>query len=298
MGEKEKEDDKEKEKEDEKEKEKEEDKDHKLDPEKFKLELVGGSGKHEGIIFVKHPDMKETNVGHTICNDKFSHQSAMAVCRHLGYKFGKFRGPYMYLERNIEDNSKFSFANFHCKENAEKPAEKSSSAESLFKDCKMEKYTPSGVPCFNGDQAAVSCSNEVFEHKVEASHRVRFMGNGKQMRVRSVVKMEAKKFGQPVGMADAIKPVLVNVKSDGKVEMIADRMFFKKRRRAFIRTIKKDINFKSVDEAKKNTCLAGIIKLRHSDGVFESKIDPKCGVGAEKAKAAIEQWAKEMHKKE
>merc|ERR1712072_715442 len=78
-------------------------------------------------------------------------------------------------------------------------------------------------------------------------------GNGKQMRVRSVVKMEAKKFGQPVWMADAIKPVLVNVKSDGKVEMIADRMFFKKRKMTKKRKTTKKRKKKMTKKRKRKT---------------------------------------------
>lgn len=214
----------------------------------------------------------------------------MAVCRQLGYKYGKLRGPGVYLDRDTLRNSKFSFTNLECKDNA----------TNVFHDCKLEKYNAAGAaPCFNGDQAAVSCSNEIFEFKFESSHHAKYLRNNQLMKVRSLCKITARKYGQPIWPAVDFKAGVVNVKSDGKVEVLVDHMKYKSRRGFFVRTFRKEINFESEEDAKKNTCLAVVVYLNHTPGVFKTQIDSShCGAGAEKAEGAIKQWAKEQSNKE
>jgi len=283
--------DKDKDKDKDKDQDKDKDKDHgNKDYQKFKLALKGGSAS-DGIITVRHPNLTD-RVIHTVCNDKFSQNEVMGVCRHLGYKYGKLRGALAYLNDEMMERSLFTFTDLDCQGNA----------TNVFRDCKVANYTATGsngIPCFTGEQAAVSCSNETFHFNVTlASHRPRFLKGYKLMKVRSVLKVVAKKFGQYVWLQNDVNALIVNVRYDGKVELLADHMMFKRKRNAFVRTSRKEVNFKSADDAKKNTCLATFVYLMHTPGFVVTKIDSRrCGIGAEKAKAAIAQWDKAQQNK-
>merc|ERR1711990_163629 len=107
-----------------------------------------------------------------------------------------------------------------------------------------------------------------------ASHRPRFLKGYKLMKVRSVLKVVAKKFGQYVWRQNDVNALIVNVRYDGKVELLADHMMFKRKRNAFVRTSRKEVNFKSADDAKKNTCLATFVYLMHTPDLLSPKSIP------------------------
>ena len=73
------------------------------------IQLVGGSGPHEGRVEVFH-----NGVWGTVCDDDWNLQDAMVVCRQLGYinaiaavgpaRFGSGSGPILFSELSCVGN--------------------------------------------------------------------------------------------------------------------------------------------------------------------------------------------------
>ncbi|KAL5266435.1 hypothetical protein ACHWQZ_G003739 [Mnemiopsis leidyi] len=253
----------------------------------FKLYLRGGSGEHEGIVHVHSNDL-DASKAHTICNDRFDSNAAMSVCRHLGYRFGKLQSAKQFLNRDLAQNLVFSFENVWC-----------DSADTDFSDCSMEKYMSSNdsVPCFYGEQAAVSCSNEKFEFEVSTFwNKMTYVKKAPAVKISSVCGADFTKFGEPIWIGGQASAYIFKVDMDGQAEVVNEKLKFKRRKGVFVGKSWTKVEYKTMEEARADTCLVCVVFLDDQPDIYASAADEKNCYGLEQAtrsksvKEAIEIW--------
>ena len=246
------------------------------------ITLKGGFKENEGIVFVSHKDFKNP-LPRPVCSDGFGHNEATMICRYLGYKHGKVVPSWMFGLGDW-DMEGYGYTNVQC-------PQYQNEGDDFFGSCKNELYDPSKaniLPCFEGDQAAVSCSKSVIEMRVERVEiKVRSINKGKGLKMNTRCSAVLEKYGQPVhGLGRMATASIVNIMANGTIERIDRKMKYKSNKGFFLGTFKTQM----LEETE--SCLACVVYLDHADLGFGFKIDQEqCGYEPENAAELLKIWA-------
>jgi len=209
------------------------------------LELHTG-GNH-GIVMVKKMGGDVT----TICNDNVGKDEVNAICREQGYKMGTLANVKDYLPGGRRQKNQYAnvppygYTNMKC----------DSEAAHVMSDCKMDKYEDSEVPCFDGQQLAVKCTDEVWSFKlIHMFPETRSIRGGDYVRGRVSCMVHAQKYGIDLDMKSQVQVGLVIRGQDG-LDEVDSNMKYRKTTNIYV------AKFRPTDEIKADDCFACIAYL-------------------------------------
>lgn len=199
---------------------------------------------------------------YVVCNDGAGATTAATVCAHFGYSGGQIISPDDYLN---EHTAEIPYGATHpdCPEGADSISE-----------CRYIDYMENGVPCFNGEQLAVSCSDKSWEFNAEISQiKYRTADKGTKVSGRAWCDVSADKYGMEIEDKSVIGTALANFNGTS-VEWVNAEGKYVKKKDSWKLKIRKEL---SGGERKSDMCFVCIAWIEGA--AFTYAVDTEnCGV--------------------
>jgi len=190
-----------------------------------------------------------------ICNDGIGRNEVDAICSELGYTYGTVMDPYNVGQGQYYLPSQYPFvgADLYCPAGAD-----------LANECYWTDYERTGVPCPDGKQLAVSCSDERFELGVDW-----FYVSESRSKTKFAIAADVMRYGMELENIDRNVDVIVwNINENNEVERVLEPDQWKYKSNSNYWTAK-------APELVEDSCFVGSLSIRGTS-VFAFKFDAGC----------------------
>ena len=151
-----------------------------------------------------------------ICNDGFTDEHAGILCRRFGYKYGRVLSSFWFMRRR-DERLHFGATDIECPVGTTSPD-----------DCYWTPYENATVPCFPGDEVAISCGKRPFIFEI---NDIAFRLNRNKMRILIKSKVVLEKYGFPFVIgASEDSGVFASMRWENGDWSDMDQLFHKRRR--------------------------------------------------------------------
>ena len=207
------------------------------------------TGGSHGIVMV-HDKMGKVA---TVCNDNVGKSEINAVCRGQGYTKGALADVRDYLPGERKQKKQggsglppYGYTNLNCGDDN----------SDILKQCTMEEYEFALVPCFDGQQLAVKCTDEDWSFEVtNIFPEIKSVKGTEFARGRISCMVHAEKYGIPLDMKSQVKVGLVIRGDDGIEDIEGKPMKYRKKTGMHVG------RFKPTNEVLPDACFACIAYL-------------------------------------
>eukprot|EP00116_Pleurobrachia_bachei_P002349 sb/3462611/ len=206
-----------------------------------------------------------------LCDDNVGSTVATTICSHFGYSGGQLVSPDQYLTDT--KSVTFGATNANCPSGADD-----------ITDCTYTDYMASGVPCFEGEQVAVSCSDAPFWEFSAEIPQIKYRKKEGKIAGRAWCDVSARKYGMELeNKGDIIGTALANFNGTS-LEWVNGEGKYMKSKDAWKLKIRKELSDWETKDDMCFICLAWI-----EGAAFTYSVDTEnCGVSyTESTLAAI-----------